>query len=703
MLLSIGMIVKNEERYLDKCLNALKPIVNQIESEIIIVDTGSTDKTVEIAKKYTDKVYYHKWNDDFASMRNKVLSYCSGKWFFSIDADEIIYDATNLINFFGSNEYLNYNSATIDLKNYTHSDDNTRYTIGSLTRLFKRSKDFKYVGKIHEQPLFKLPIKKIDCIAEHYGYISDDNELMERKFNRNKKILEDELLREPNNVYLRYQVAVNYGLHKELEKALEKFEELYNSLNIQEKKIYKYVVTEYAQLLLTLKNYKKCEDVCIKELGLFKEDQPYKIDLTYYLAKSQLMLNSFKESITSYNKYFELVEKNKKSELILDPTITIYTLMLKDDAYKEMLLANFQLKDYKEALQCSYKIENEDCLIQILNIIIKSYISLDDLDGLYGFYKNIKLKNSELLLGKFQVDLENEKLNLSKEKNENIEELFSGNENIYEEFNSMKFNIHNKENVLNVAEWLLKHDINEQFSFYGDFIYILMKGNYNLIDFCSKMSYDTMARFLEFCNKKHGEKFVELLYKSIKDINENSIFDELRVKIVFLRVILILDESNGLYIDLFKEYVKLGIKFIRLIYSEYVVENEMILEMKNSEHKFFMHMMNAEKLKNDELEYVRYLRKALNSYPYMKCGVEWLLDNLKEKKSRNKFNNCISINNKEIENLKKQLINNINILITCDKTEEAKVVINEYEKLMGSDKDLLLLKSQLTLKSSIKQ
>ncbi|EQB3123896.1 glycosyltransferase, partial [Clostridium botulinum] len=75
MKLSIAMMVKNESKYLDKCLSSLKPVLDAVSSELIIVDTGSTDNTVEIAKKYTDKLYFHNWNNDFSDMRNITIDY----------------------------------------------------------------------------------------------------------------------------------------------------------------------------------------------------------------------------------------------------------------------------------------------------------------------------------------------------------------------------------------------------------------------------------------------------------------------------------------------------------------------------------------------------------------------------------------------------------------------------------------------------
>src|SRR3989344_364212 len=82
--LSLCMITKNEEQFLEQCLNSVKELVD----EIIIVDTGSTDKTTEIAGKFTDKIYDFKWCDDFSAARNESLKHATKNWILVLDADE---------------------------------------------------------------------------------------------------------------------------------------------------------------------------------------------------------------------------------------------------------------------------------------------------------------------------------------------------------------------------------------------------------------------------------------------------------------------------------------------------------------------------------------------------------------------------------------------------------------------------------------
>src|SRR3989338_2535121 len=84
--ISLCMITKNEEKYLEQCLNSVKAFVD----EVVIVDTGSIDKTKEIAKRFNAKIYDFKWVDDFSAARNESLKYATKDWILVLDADEVL-------------------------------------------------------------------------------------------------------------------------------------------------------------------------------------------------------------------------------------------------------------------------------------------------------------------------------------------------------------------------------------------------------------------------------------------------------------------------------------------------------------------------------------------------------------------------------------------------------------------------------------
>lgn len=194
MLLSIGMIVKNEEKYLEKCLTALKPILENVDSELIIADTGSTDRTFEIAKKFTDNVFHFEWINDFAAARNSTLDRAQGEWYMFIDADEILTDCTDLINFFNSGEYKKYLTATITIKSYNDLSKLDLFNSYNLYRLSRKDAELHFVGAIHEtlSPI-RRPVKNLKVIADHYGYVVKENgktlDTLEKKSSRNLEML----------------------------------------------------------------------------------------------------------------------------------------------------------------------------------------------------------------------------------------------------------------------------------------------------------------------------------------------------------------------------------------------------------------------------------------------------------------------------------------------------------------------------------
>ena len=144
----------------------------------------------------------------------------------------------DIIQFFLSGEFKSYNGATVKIKSFSDSSK-SKYSINDLNRIFKKDKDFKYLSTIHEQPTFKNPTKVLTSIFEHYGYLNDDRELMERKFQRNCELLKREVKKDPTNIYMNLQLGVTYSMHGDCEIALEILEKTYKRMNNNDKRVYK--------------------------------------------------------------------------------------------------------------------------------------------------------------------------------------------------------------------------------------------------------------------------------------------------------------------------------------------------------------------------------------------------------------------------------------------------------------------------------
>lgn len=143
---SLCMIVKDEEKVIERCLKSVKDLFD----EIIIVDTGSTDKTKEIVKKYTNKVYDFKWVDDFSKARNFSFSKATKKYIMWLDADDVVFEKD--LNKLKELKKTLDDSIDIVMMNYDISfDENMKPTFSYYReRLFKRSKKYKWVDPIHE-------------------------------------------------------------------------------------------------------------------------------------------------------------------------------------------------------------------------------------------------------------------------------------------------------------------------------------------------------------------------------------------------------------------------------------------------------------------------------------------------------------------------------------------------------------------------
>jgi glycosyltransferase involved in cell wall biosynthesis len=229
MKLSVAMMVKNEEAHLKRCLDSVLPLF----PEIIVLDTGSTDSTMEIAKKYTRHVYHQSWQDNFALHRNKSFSYATGDWVLQIDADEeLIFEksayADALIKFL-SKIPDHVNACALLLKDWRKS---TQKFVAEhdVVRLFRNGR-VKYKRRIHNEPVYNGDAALIqDGIwLKHHGYDLTD-EQKKKKAKRTVGLLELSLKEDPKDYASYFYLTHAYSSWKDDgQKALE-FAEKYFSL-----------------------------------------------------------------------------------------------------------------------------------------------------------------------------------------------------------------------------------------------------------------------------------------------------------------------------------------------------------------------------------------------------------------------------------------------------------------------------------------
>ncbi|MCL2051001.1 MAG: glycosyltransferase [Lachnospiraceae bacterium] len=250
--ISVCMIAKNEEKYLAKCLSLLRPHF----TEIIVVDTGSTDKTVAIAKEYADKVCHFDWINDFSAARNFSLRQASNDWVLVVDCDEFLEDIDMA-------EILKLavkcpQAIGMIIRNNPYESENQPKSILTerVARLFDR-RIHHYQGIIHEQVLpidgsepqyFPIPLS-----FYHEGYVNPTTAA--EKANRNLDLLFTDLNKNGPDPYTYFQIAQSYTALNETEEAY-KFYGMALEFDLDPLKEYvRTMVESYGYALLNLKLY----------------------------------------------------------------------------------------------------------------------------------------------------------------------------------------------------------------------------------------------------------------------------------------------------------------------------------------------------------------------------------------------------------------------------------------------------------------
>jgi tetratricopeptide (TPR) repeat protein len=251
--LSVVMIAKNSEQYLPVVLRSLKDVAN----EIVMVDTGSTDSTKDIARSYGCRVFEFLWSNDFAAAKNFGIDQASFSWILNVDTDEVLYDKK-------SKSILEIALSDDSTPAYVIWLDNL-FDSGSIVpakglRLFRNDKRIRFTNPVHESigeslyaswSTFIPPV--LDLHLRHYGYLSRN---AQGKHARNIAMLQRWSASEPNNIFANYKLGTTLCGIGRNEEALPYFSKTFELfVESSDRESYPYLaifIEEYCDLLVAM-------------------------------------------------------------------------------------------------------------------------------------------------------------------------------------------------------------------------------------------------------------------------------------------------------------------------------------------------------------------------------------------------------------------------------------------------------------------
>lgn len=659
MLLSIVMMVKNEERFLEQTLKALKPITESIDSEIIILDTGSTDKTVEIAKKFTEKIYFCKWNNDFGSMRNKSISYASGEWLLVIDADEVLTESTSLIEFFSKDMHKIYNSASIEINNIVNgkTELSNYETSVELVRIFKRD-GFKYRGKIHEQPVFSEPLFRKLAKFDHFGYLYVDEEFRMNKIKRNYNILIEELKNNPDDPYLNYQLGKNFMAEKKDKEALEYIEKAYKIYESSKdiKTIPGYVTSTLVWMYLINGRYRKCEEICLKYI----QEDKNNIDIYYFLGKVQRNLGNIEKSINYYERYLYLIDNYELSTQANDMLTDNATIANRDSIIVELIEMHYAFEEYEKLLEKYNDINDFTYKKNVYKLVFASLEKLKKIDKILDYFEEIpesKLEKS-IFYNNIEIFIRTLK---DKDKKFMYEKLSYLDDN-YGRLNKIRFDQYvSIEDCRNLMK-------SENDTIYSSLISIALCSGINLMEIFYDFDLVLIEKYMQHALNYNKDLSIKLYDFLLKQPNSSDI-DNIRINRSISKVLL---ESGSLYDTRYKRvfyfYIMYAYKYLRILYKDFS-DDELKLYVNNDSDRFVIEFkVFNENYRNSDYISIEDLESIMYEYPRYKRAIKLVIEDMQEELTEKT----------EIKELRNQFLDTLENLINIGEIQSANTLLDDY-------------------------
>lgn len=690
LVVSVCMMVKNEEKNLARCLDSLQPLLAKLPSEIVIIDTGSEDKTVEIAKKYTERVYFHAWNNHFSEMRNISIGYAKGEWVMIIDADEQLDNPEGVIDFLETKQPKQIAAGALLVKNLTNEDLGKSVSFLS-PRIFRRTKGLCYQGAVHNVPVINGAIVDTESSLWHYGYMTGDKELMEQKFIRTSTLLKEQLAKDPDNLYYRYQLAVSYAMHEDWAEALPEIWKVYDR-NRDDEKTLKLHVYLFGTLLFCYANAGVFGEAGIEagEHGLRLE--PEYVDLYFFLAQLHVRRNENDKAFVRYKEYLGLLRNFSNLQIRMNLNISHYTLGGEIEALHNMAVICYQNKKYAEAREYVLEVLNIDdkadvevqrARILLLNLDFAENKFTASYDIYTSFVENQQYVEAKL----FEAEAESRWKKAEDKVRHQYCQTFLKTPGLYGVLNEFRLNRSKGKKLLTKLQG---NDINQLPEYYAELILaqVLIPEDDTLWQSCSEQN---LLIYMGFLSLVYPEEFFSKAKSYVMDMAAKKgcgFWENRTIKNITKYLLFSGELKSNEYMKIFHIYMLAGTAFLRGLYSEVTILEERLQELKNVEEAFLLYLEKMQR-SNELPNKIKYLGNALAVYPDMHAGINLLIEELENEQRPS-----------GMENLLSELIEQINILIKNGRFEEALCMIQEGENVVGKNARLLLLTTDIYCKQS---
>lgn len=335
LLVSACMIVRNEEDFLEGCLLSIKDVVD----EIVIGDTGSTDRTPDIAGDLGARVYNIPWDDDFSAARNQVLEQAKGTWILSIDADEKLRPISrSRIELFLKNPS--------NIAYYCLMHPMSQWTGMWVMRLFRNNPRIRFKGIFHEtlreglQKILSTDNKEIgysNLVLDHFGYDIDQGE----KLTRNLSLLLREIERDADNAYIWTHLGTVYEDLGEETRAKDAWKKAIEIVR-EKKDVHVHEIYAYVYFIEWRFRHGKPVHGLLKEVMDYSPDNPH-----LYWLKGWLLIDEkrYDEAVPFFERLISWGEKQNFNRL----SVCYETCIFDINAYNSLATCHFMLGNYPES------------------------------------------------------------------------------------------------------------------------------------------------------------------------------------------------------------------------------------------------------------------------------------------------------------------------------------------------------------------